>query len=171
MDGFVLREFSFLEILFKEYVVVFRRRFHERELHFVHRRAHIVRNRNFFRPEVGKAIRLFGQCVDHAHHLVPFHDRKLNGSDGAVILFAERRNRTRIIGVFFIHAVDEDDRRLFQVRTLRNRLFRADRNVAVRTRYNERGTARTERLMNFTFKIVKTGNVDQVEFGFFPNSM
>ena len=68
----------------------------------------------------------------------------------------------------YISNVDKDNDGLLCLQTQRNRLLRADCHGTVRARYDDHCTAGSERFRDFAFKVVKTGNVDQVDLDVLP---
>ena len=108
---FFARKLARFKIFVQKELVVFRRRFHKTGFHFLDLVFHVFGNGNFLRSVFLEQIRAFLQGVDTTLHLAVFHDRDLNGRDLPRIFCVERLHRAEVISVFFIHAVDEDDKR------------------------------------------------------------
>ncbi len=86
----------------------------------------------------------------------------------ARILFAQGVYRTRIVGVGFIHAVNEDNERFVEFKAIVDYAFRAYGKYAVRA-YNEyRRAASGKSFVPFAFKIVKSRQIEKIYLYAFP---
>ena len=164
------REETLLEVFFQQHVIVFCRRLGESQLHLLVVAAILFGYGDFFGSRAREMVRLPRQGVGVSRHLLSVHDGNLDGGKQRLIFFAECRNRGGIVGIFLVHAVDKDNDGLLCLQTQRNRLLRADCHGTVRARYDDHCTAGSERFRDFAFKVVKTGNVDQVDLDVLPGN-
>ena len=168
VDHVLAREEALLEVLFKQQIVVFRRRLGESELHFFVLAAVFFWNGDLLGSRAGEMIRLAGQGVRIACHLFPVHNGNLNGGELVFVFFAECRNGSGIVGIFLVHAVDEDDDGLFRAQAKVDRFFRTNRHRAVGARDHDRRTAGAQSFVDFAFKIIEPGDIDQIDLDVLP---
>ncbi len=168
VDHVLAGQEALFEVLLQQDVVVFRRRLGEGELHLLVVAAIFLGHRDLLGPRVREVIRLPGERVGVARHLLAVHDGDLDGREQRLVFFAERRNCRGIVGILLIHAVDEDDDGFFGAQAQLKRLLGAHRHRAVRTRHNDRRAACTQRLGYLPFEIIETGHVDQVDLDVLP---
>lgn len=168
MNGVVLGQLAVLEIFVQKYLVVFRRRLHERCLHFVHIAFKLVGNGNFLRSLRGELIGAFLNGVYVARHLSFRHNGQLNGSKLARVLFFERVERALIVGVRLVHAVYEYNQRLAEFKAVLDYVLRAYGQKPVRAYYEHRRSARREPLVPLALEIVKTGQIQKIYFHALP---
>ena len=163
--GLVFGKGTLLKVFVEQCFVVFRGRFHKVCLHFGERAFEIFGNGNgLFLRLVREAVASLFERVHVPDHLVSFHDRDLDGRDFARVFFGQRRNRAFIVRVFLVYAVDEDDHGDLCFQAGIDALFRSDRKRARSARHDERAARGAKRFVAFPFKIVKPGNVEEVEF-------
>ena len=160
---------SLFEIFFQKNVVVFRRRLREGELHLFIVAAVFFRHGDLLRPGACEVIRLAGERIRVARHLLAVHDGDLDGGEQRLVFFAERRDGGGVIGILLVHAVDKDDDGFFGAQAQIDRLLRAHRHRAVCARDDDRCTAGAQRFGYFALEIVKSGYVDEVDLDVFPD--
>ena len=168
VDHVLAGEETLFEILFKQNVVILRRRLGERELHLLVVAATFFGNGDLLGAGAREVIRLARQRVCVARHFLAVHDGDLDGGEQRLVFFAERRDGRGIVGVLLVHAVDENDDGLFRLQAEGDRLFRAHRHGSVGARHDDGGAAGTQRLGNFAFKVIEPGHVDEVDLDVLP---
>ena len=171
MDGLFARQVAGFKVLVEQHFVVFRGRLHQAVLHFLHLCFQVVGNGDFLRARRGETIGFFLQRVDTALHFPVFHDGNLNGGEFACVFLFQRPDGTGVIGVFLIHAVDEDDERFAQAQTVVHDALRADGKHAVGADDEQRSACRAQSLVALPFKIVEAGKIQQVDFYAFPHQI
>ena len=159
MDHVLAREIPLLEVLLQQHVVVFGGGFGERELHLLVVAAVLLGHGDLLRPRVREVVCLARQRIGVADHLLAVHDGDLNGRKFVLILLAECCDRGGVVRVLLVHAVDEDDERLFRLQAKIDRLLRTHRHRAVRARHDDRRAARAHRLGKLALEVIKAGDV------------
>ena len=159
---------SLLEVLVQKNVVVFRGGFHKAVFHLVHLLFQPVGYGYLLGTARGKFIRALLYGVYVASHLAVLHYGYLYGRKLARILFLERGNRARVVGVGLVHTVYENNERFAQSQAVVDYALRAYWQNAVSAYYEYCASARRESFVPLALEVVKTGQVQKVYLHSFP---
>ena len=172
MDDLVLAQAALFKVLVEQRVVVFGGRLGQVGLHIGEGAQQLVGDGGgLLLRLVGEAVARLFERVHIADHLVALHQRDLDGRDLARVLCFERVDGARVVGVFFVHAVDEQHHRDLVFQALVDRLFRPDGQCSRSARHDQRAARGAQRLVLFPFKVVKPGHVQQIQLHPVPHGV
>ena len=170
-DDLVVAEGAGLEELLHQLLVVLGDHLDQRFAGGVDGGGHLAGNRAF-----GELAALVGleekglprNEVDDAAEVLLFADRQLNGNDGAIARFVQRRQRSLQAGAFAVQAVDDDEAWQGELLGRGPDFFGLHHHAADRIDDDQRGVRDVKRGGGVGEEIPHPGRVDQVDLVFVP---